>query len=199
MASAPGLVDLLRQRGSHRTQSDQLQYLGPGRTQPRPLHRAIRNSGADLAAGTVRYHVDGQLVFTGNAARDGRHSLYSNVDPGPDLLLLNEGDTSAVRTHELCLSSFFCVDRPLTVQELQSLAGPIAEGISVGLRPIQLSIAREAQEVPLTWTGGGGYFQLQQSATEPPWDWTDVDLPTTSTSALLEASRTASFYRILAR
>jgi hypothetical protein len=26
-----------------------------------------------------------------------------------------------------------------------------------------------------------------------------VDLPTTSTSALLEASRTASFYRILAR
>lgn len=154
---------------------------------------------ADLAAGTVRYHVDGQLVFTGNAALDGRHSLYSNIDPGPDLLLFNEGDTSGVYTHEVCLSSFFCVDRPLNLEEIQTLAGPIPEGVTIALRPIHLSVTREAQEVRLTWTGGGGYFQLQQSPTEPPWDWTDVDLPTTNTQAVLHAGLTAAFYRILAR
>jgi len=43
------------------------------------------------------------------------------------------------------------------------------------------------------------YFQLQQSPTEPPWDWADADLPTTNAQALLEAGLTACFYRILAR
>lgn len=154
---------------------------------------------ADLTSRTVRYHVDGQLVFTGSAALDGRHSLYSNVDPGPDLLLFNEGDTAGVYTHEVCLSSFFCVDRPLSVEELQILGGPMPEGVTIGLRPIQLAVQREGAELRLIWTGGGGYYQVQRSPQGPLWTWDDLGPPTTAMSATLEVNENAWFYRIAAR
>jgi endonuclease/exonuclease/phosphatase family metal-dependent hydrolase len=154
---------------------------------------------ADLGAGRVRYHVDGELVYSGNADRDGRHSLYSNVDPGPDLLLFNEGDNSGVYTHEVYLGSFFCVDRALSIEELQSLGGPIAEGVAVGLRPIRLEADRGAEGLMLKWNGGGGYYQLQRRLNGAMQAWEDVGLPGPVTSAVVELNDDAAFYRVVAR
>jgi hypothetical protein len=154
---------------------------------------------AELGVGSVRYHVDGQLVFSGNAARDGRHSLYSNVDPGPDLLLFNEGDTSGVYTHEVYVGSFFCVDRALSVEELESLGGPKAEGVAVGLRPIRLEAERGAEGLLLQWRGGGGYYQLQRRLSGSMQTWEDVGSPGPMTSAVVELNEDAAFYRVVAR
>jgi endonuclease/exonuclease/phosphatase family metal-dependent hydrolase len=154
---------------------------------------------ADLAASRVQYYVDGQIVLTGNAALDGRHSLYSNVDPGPDLLLFNEGDSSGAYIHEVYLSSFFCADRALNTDELQGLGDPLPEGVTIGLYPIQLAAERTGAELRLRWTGGGGYYQLQRSPAFPPWTWEDLGLPTSATSATLDFAETPTFYRVRAR
>ncbi|HKQ38698.1 MAG TPA: endonuclease/exonuclease/phosphatase family protein [Verrucomicrobiae bacterium] len=127
---------------------------------------------ADLAAGTVTYYVNGNVVFSGPSALDGRYSLYSGVDAGPDLLLFNEGDTSGVYTHLAYLSSFAVVDRTLTAAEIQSLGGPNDLGIFVRTLP-PLSIAREGGEVHLNWRGGPG-VRLQRSLSLAPTNWTDV-------------------------
>jgi endonuclease/exonuclease/phosphatase family metal-dependent hydrolase len=165
--------------------------------QPNRWHRVA--FVADLAAGSVRYHVDGQMVFAGSAALDGRHSLYSNVDPGPDLLLFNEGDTSGVYTHEVYLGSFFCVDRALSVEELQSLGGPIAEGVAVGLQPIRLEAERGGTGLVLRWTGGGGYYQLQRRLNGVMNSWEEIGARGVATSAVIEVHDDAAFYRVVAR
>ncbi|HOB98820.1 MAG TPA: hypothetical protein PKM43_08755 [Verrucomicrobiota bacterium] len=74
-----------------------LGYSAAGTVRPDTWHRLA--FVADFALGTARWYVDGRLVFTGSAALDGGHSLYSNVDPDLDLLLFNEGDTAGVHTH----------------------------------------------------------------------------------------------------
>jgi len=88
---------------------------------------------ADLAAGHVSYYLDGTSVFdrTGDALTDGRLSLYSNADAGPDLLLFNEGDGSGQYTHELYVSSIYVTDRTLSPAEIAALGGPQYLGIVV--------------------------------------------------------------------
>jgi hypothetical protein len=88
---------------------------------------------ADLAAGSVAYYVNGNQVAlrTGSALTDGRFSLFSNADAGPDLLLFNEGDASGQYTHELLLNSFYFTDRALSASELEALGGPNALGVVV--------------------------------------------------------------------
>ena len=88
---------------------------------------------ANLALNRVTYYVNGLQVAqgVGNYPLDGRFSLYSNADAGPDVRLFNEGDTSGVYTHALYLNSIAFVDRELTPEEMNALGGPTAGGILV--------------------------------------------------------------------
>jgi len=149
---------------------------------------------ADLAAGTVRYFLNGNPVFTGAAGLDGRHSLYSDADAGPDLLLFNEGDTGGTYTHAVLLSAFAFTDRTLTAAELQALGGPSDLGIFVKDLPV-ISIHRTTAAVQLDWSGRPG-VRLQKSITLLPGGWMDVP-GTTGVGAFSEAlTNAAAFYRL---
>jgi hypothetical protein len=86
---------------------------------------------ANLDAGEFSYYVDGAQVFqhTGASLLDGRHSLYSNADPGHDVRLFNEGDSSGNYTQELYLSSYYFTDRALSASEIAALGAADADGI----------------------------------------------------------------------
>lgn len=87
----------------------------------------------DLQAGDVAYYLDGNSVFNGNVGGlvDGRFSLFSNLDAGPDLLLFNEGDTSGQYTHELVVSSVMISDRTYSAADILALGGASAGGVLV--------------------------------------------------------------------
>lgn len=88
---------------------------------------------ADLSSGSTNaltYYVNGSNVWSRAAdGLGGRWSLYSNEDPGPDLLLFNE--PTGTSTHELYLSSVAFIDRALSADEIAALGGPSANGILV--------------------------------------------------------------------
>jgi hypothetical protein len=88
---------------------------------------------ADLGAGNVSYYVDGNPVYnrTGGSLLDGRFSLYSNQDAGPDMRLFNEGDTSGQYTHEVLVNSIFVTDSALSPAQVATLGGPNAQGVLV--------------------------------------------------------------------
>ena len=149
---------------------------------------------ADLATNSATYYVDGRPVFTGAASLDGRHSLYSSIDAGPDLLLFNEGDPAGVFTHTLYLSSFAFIDRALTATEIQALGTPNDLGIFIRTLPT-LSILRNGNDLQLTWRGGPG-IRLQRSTTLTPSAWQDVPGTTGASSFTESLSANASFYRL---
>jgi hypothetical protein len=148
---------------------------------------------ANLASNTVTYYVDGQSVFTGAASLDGRFSLYSSFDSGPDLLLFNEGDPTGIFTHALYLSSFAFIDRTLTGTEVQALGGPTDLGIFIHTLPA-LSITHNASELQLTWPGGPG-IRLQKSTTLSPSAWQDIP-GSTGASSFTDSLSSAAFYRL---
>jgi hypothetical protein len=170
-------------------------YSAAGVIHPTTWHRVT--FAADLAAGTVAYYLDGNPVFSGSAGLDGRHSLYSNVDPGPDLLLFNEGDTSGVYTHEVYLSSFFFTDRRMSAAEILALGGPKARGIMAASPPITVSISREAAGLVLGWTGGEGAYQIQKKSALAEVDWQNLGPATTATNLVVPQDGSASFFRVL--
>jgi|WetSurMetagenome_2_1015567.scaffolds.fasta_scaffold161663_2 hypothetical protein len=89
-----------------------------------------------VGAGGTAYYVNGNPVFSGSAPPvDGRFSLYSNLDPGADLRLFNEGDASGNYTHELYVNGVYFADRPLSAAEIGALGGPNALGIVVVPEP----------------------------------------------------------------
>ncbi len=151
---------------------------------------------ADLAANKATYYVNGAPVCTGGADIDGRHSVYSNLDPGPDLLLLNEGDTSGVYTHEVYLSSFFFTDRTMSEAEILGLGGPKARGIMVAAPPINLLIKLQDTNLILNWTGGEGPFQLQKAISLSN-TWQNVGSLTNSTNAVVPVDANKAFFRVL--
>jgi hypothetical protein len=146
---------------------------------------------ADLGANTVRYHVNGALVHqrTGGSLLDGRFSLYSKDDPGPDLLLFNEG-APGVFTHELLVASIAFVDRTLTPSEISVLGLPNADGIFVR----RLAISRTGSEVRLDWAGGQN-IRLQRSSALSPASWQNVNHPA-GASTWTETSAGTAFYRL---
>ncbi len=155
---------------------------------------------ADLISGTVTYYLNGNPVGTGSAAIDGRHSIYSNADAGPDLLLFNEGDTSGVFTHAVYLSSFCFIDRTLSAAEILALGGPKARGILVPAPPINLSIRLQPPGVLLSWSGGEGPFQVQKAfALANNTFWQDVGAPTSSTNAVIAREDGDVFFRVVGR
>jgi endonuclease/exonuclease/phosphatase (EEP) superfamily protein YafD len=118
---------------------------------------------ADLGAGVVSYYVNGTRVYrrTGGSLLDGRFSLYSDFDPGPDLLLFNEGDTSGNYTHPLYLSAWAFVDRTMSDSEIAALGGPKPSGILPG-SPMRIGASHNAANILLQWTGGKGPFQTRR-------------------------------------
>jgi hypothetical protein len=146
----------------------------------------------DLGAGVVRYYRDGTQIFqrTGASLRDGRYSLHSNTDPGPDLLLFNEGEPSGVYTHELYAASVAFADRALTGSEIAACGPANAEGIFLK----RLHIRYVTNSVQISWNGAPN-TRLQKSLSLPNWQ----DLPATlGASAYTEpALTTPAFYRLL--
>lgn len=152
---------------------------------------------ADLAAGTVTFYRNGNPVFTGNASLDGRHALYSSFDSGPDLLLFNEGDTSAVYTHEVYLSSFFFAARTMSAAEILALGGPKANGILAPAIPIKASIGLQTTNVTLSWSGGEGPYQLQAAGSLTNLLWQNIGPPTNGTNALIPRTNDEGFFRVV--
>jgi glycerophosphoryl diester phosphodiesterase len=152
---------------------------------------------ADLGAGLVHYYINGTLARTrtGGSLMDGRFSLYSNADPGPDLLLFNEGDGSGVYTHEVLLNSFFFTDRSMAAGEIGALGGPRASGIRERTAPV-LSGSRSGGNIHLAWPGATD-IRLQRSATLSPPDWQDVT-NTAGTSSYSESiSGVEAYFRLV--
>jgi len=152
---------------------------------------------ADLAAGTVKYYVNGNPVFTGGASLDGRHSLYSNLDGGPDLLLFNEGDSAAAYTHEVYLSSFLFTDRTMSAAEILALGGPKARGIFAPVPPITVSIHQPSTNLILAWSGGDGSYQVQKKNALEDIAWQNIANLTNETNLIVPPTGTAGFFRIL--
>jgi hypothetical protein len=149
---------------------------------------------ADLSAGVVTYYVNGNAVFSGPASLDGRHSLYSSLDAGPDLLLFNEGEASGTYTHTLYLSSFAFTDRTMSPTEIQALGGPKDLGIFVRTLP-GLSIGRDGDDLTLTWRGGTG-IRLQRALTLAPASWQDVAGTLAASTFTESLGDNARFYRL---
>lgn len=149
---------------------------------------------ADLGAGLVTYYRDGSQAFqrTGTSLLDGRFSLYSNSDPGPDLLLFNEGDTGGIYTHELYVASLGFTDRVLSGSEIAALGGPNAEGIFVR----RLRVSYNGTNVVLNWSGASN-LRLQRAGALSPATWQDV-AGTLGASSHTETSLVgAAFYRLV--
>jgi endonuclease/exonuclease/phosphatase family metal-dependent hydrolase len=169
-------------------------YSAPGIITPNTWYRVA--FVADLAEGTVTYYLNGGPVCTGSAAIDGRHSIYSNADAGPDLLLLNEGDTSGVYTHAVYLSDFCFLDRALSAAEILALGGPKARGVLVPPSPIQLTMSLPSTNVLLNWSGGDAPYQVQQTPDPGAVAWQNVGAATSGTTRLLPRDPGTMFYRV---
>lgn len=167
-------------------------YSAPGAISPNVWYRIA--FVADLAVGTVSYYVNGNVVFNGTSSLDGRYSLYSAIDAGPDLLLFNEGDSSGTYTHLAYLSSVAFTDRAMTVAEIQGLGGPHDLGIFARTLP-RLRIARDGNEVRLNWRGGPG-IRLQHSLSLSPTDWADVSGSLAVSNFVESVSGGMRFYRL---
>lgn len=129
---------------------------------------------ADLAGNTLTYYVNGTSVKSRNGdGLQGRWALYSNQDPGPDMLLFNEGDTSGTYTHELYVSSVALVDRVITAAEAAALGGPKANGILTGNfapKPT-MAIQSSGGGVLIAWPTNYVGYALEQadSLGSPQW------------------------------
>ncbi len=127
---------------------------------------------ADLQANTLTYYVNGTNVKSRAAdGLDGRWSLYSNLDPGADLILFTE--PTGTYTHELYVSSVAFTDRVLSAAELAALGGPSANGILVGSfapKPT-LTIQASGGGATVSWPTNYVGYALEQSdsLTAPAW------------------------------
>jgi endonuclease/exonuclease/phosphatase family metal-dependent hydrolase len=169
-------------------------YSAAGLIAPNTWHRVA--FAADLPVGSVKYYVDGAPVFTGSAALDGRHSLYSDADAGPDLLLFNEGDSGGVYTHAVCVSSFFFTARTLTAAEIQALGGPKARGIAVLAAPIHAALSLQGSSLNLSWTGGEAPFQVQGTTNLSSPGWENIGAPVGGNSFTILIGDASGFFRI---
>lgn len=108
-----------------------LGYTTPGLISPNTWYRL--GFVADLGANDVRYYLNGTRVLTTTATGllDGRFAMYSNADPGADLILFNENDTSGNYSHAGLYNSIGFIDQPLTDAQMAALGGPVAAGIAV--------------------------------------------------------------------
>ncbi len=170
----------------------ELGYSSAGTVVANAWHRLA--FAADLGAGIVTFYCNGLQVRhrTGASLLDGRFSLYSNLDAGPDLLLFNEGDTSGTYTHALHVSSIAFTDRTLSAGEIAALGGPRAEGIFAR----SLHAAWHGSEVVLTWSGATN-VHLQRASTLAPGEWREVPDTMGASSHEEPVSGAATFFRLI--
>jgi hypothetical protein len=154
---------------------------------------------ANLAIGKVVYYVNGQPVFTraGDPLVDGRFSLTSANDAGPDLRLFNEGETTGDYTHEVLLNSLFFTDRAMTEAEIAALAGPSASGIPAPVpAAVSLNVSRQGTaSISLSWQGAPG-ARLQKSLSLGPQNWQDVPGTLGASSVVEPITGSSAFYRL---
>jgi endonuclease/exonuclease/phosphatase family metal-dependent hydrolase len=149
---------------------------------------------ADLGAGVVTFYRNGTQVRqrTGVSLLDGRFSLYSNIDPGADVLLFNENDTSGVYTHAIYVNSVAFTDRTLSAADVAALGGPRAEGIFVR----RLRAQRNGADLSLTWYGASN-TRLQRTASLSSPNWQDVPGTANADSYTQPATNSAAFFRLI--
>ena len=169
-------------------------YSAPGTISANTWYRIT--FAADLAANTATYYVNGAPVCAGPVDIDARHSIYSNLNSGPDLLLFNEGDSSGVYTHVVYLSSFLFTDRTMSAPEIAALGGPKARGIIVPAPPINISIVLQGTNVLLGWSGDSP-FQLQKTTSLTNVSWHNVGSVTNGTNALISIKEDSGFFRVV--
>ncbi|HAW01828.1 MAG TPA: hypothetical protein DCX10_08840, partial [Verrucomicrobiales bacterium] len=153
---------------------------------------------ADLGAGTVDYYVDGNPVYASTSGGlDGRFSLFSDANDGPDILLFNE--PSGSYTHEMLIGSFLITDRTMNAEEIAALGGASANGIQLstdqGIRISNLQI--DGSTIQIQWEGGQGPFQVQKTSSLSEPDWQNVGQSTNETSASDTIEGATGFYRIV--
>lgn len=86
----------------------------------------------DFESNLVTYYVNGASVFSGAAGSlDGRFSLYTSDNPGADLLIYGEGDTSGNYTNPIYTGSILFANYAFSSSEMAALGGPSFRGIPV--------------------------------------------------------------------
>ncbi|HSU56358.1 MAG TPA: putative Ig domain-containing protein, partial [Candidatus Dormibacteraeota bacterium] len=84
------------------------------------------------------------------------------------------------------------------VADQQNLSGTATMSLFVlAATPILSSLTIETNQLSLTWTGGIGPYQVQQTADLNSPDWQDVGGPIGATSVTLSPTNEVMFYRIL--
>jgi hypothetical protein len=138
--------------------------------------------------------VNGNQVASGTNTEelDGRWSLYSNADPGADVLLFNEGDISGNYTHELYVAGIAFVDGSLSSGEVNALGGPAADGIFAQ----RLHIVRDLGHIRLDWRGMPGLL-VQRTRDLAQTNWANLTL-TLGGSNYVEDAASLGFYRLFA-
>ncbi|MDQ6632296.1 MAG: hypothetical protein M3Y82_11175, partial [Verrucomicrobiota bacterium] len=146
---------------------------------------------ADLALSRLIYFVNGLPVGTNNTPTlDGRWALFSEDNPGADLLLFNEGDLSGVYTHEVYVAHVAMIPRNLSASEIAILGGPVAEGIFAR----RLSVNRSGNSVVLNWRGAAN-VAVQKATSFTLANWQTIDA-TLGASNYNETATSAAFYRL---
>lgn len=175
-----------------------LGYSQAGVIQPDTWYRVV--FAANLVAGRVTIYVNGTPVHsrTGGSLANGRFSLYSDLDSGPDIRLFNE--PTGGYTHELLVNSFAFISRELTPEEVTGMGGPTAEGITLSLPSTPILMADPVVaggKITLTWTGGNGPFQVQKRSSLSTGTWTNLGAPTNDRTATDDVAGTTAFYRVV--
>ena len=170
----------------------ELGYSSAGVVSSNAWHRLV--FAADLGSGVVTFYCDGAQVrqHTGASLLDGRFSLYSNVDDGPDVLLFNEGVTGGVYTHALHVNSIAFTDRTMDAAEIAALGSPRAEGVFVHRLRATLADAN----LSLTWNGAAN-MRLQRATRLVPVEWQEVPGTLGTSSYVERATNSATFFRLI--
>jgi hypothetical protein len=158
-------------------------------------HRVL--FAADLGAGTVSMYLDGAPVRqrTGASLLDGRFSLTTSADAGPDLILANEGDTSGIYTREWLLSALALTNRTLTAAEAAQLGGAKAPGIFLtNAMPPVLSISLTPATTSLHWNQSGWLLHRSTNLL----DWVSIPGTNTATTWSEATGPGRAFFRLVA-
>lgn len=172
-----------------------LGYSRAGVIQPNTWHRVafVANAGQ----GTIRYYVDGEAVHAATAVPvDGRFSLYTGTDAGPDLLFFSE--PSGDYTHDILVNNLLFLDRPLRADELAraglASAGPISFD---NASPIRVSISRSGQDIQLSWQGGQAPFTVERTASLTTPNWVPIVTGRTTSTFVDRLGENNAYYRVV--
>jgi hypothetical protein len=166
-------------------------YSAAGVIHPNTWHRIA--FAVDSSIPTMRVYVDGtRVLLAAINSFDGGWSMFSNIDPGPDLFLFNEGDSTGVYTHELYVASLAMADRMLDGTEIAALGAPAADGIFVR----RLRITCDSGLAHVTWRGAPN-LRLERTTTLRPINWQPI-AATLGASSYTIAPTASSFYRVTA-